>query len=438
MIDDPSAKLQLSQNQTAQDFAQNLRQLDVTMTHDEKAQTYKRLQRKYYRPTSNIHIKQHIQRHRPQYVFHTPSASQIIDIENESKSHSTVIYERKETGENSSPAQFIKKTEPFPSSGTVDQLGEPNEKFGYSDSNNIGYSISINNLNQIGGQKKSPIGFNSDFDRKSPHMEGSIDPISAFVSPEGTLRREIVVSGGQDKYFAGELGQFARLTAKHEGKRRRATSASYSINSNAAKLQSKLYKEEAAGRYDHLIDTYQDETLRKSMRGIPKERQSLSTNKQPSMQPSIPSKNLPSHQTSVSKRHRESTPQILVRVATFQEKSHPTPPDPSTASDLRTIKKKLWEISKLNIQKRKNQRPSMPADSTFLSAFHRIGRRDSGADPTRIFKPIETVDMVETRTKLFKELNDRTEGWLDHSSCVMAEIEGVSKSDLEMAKYMHN
>lgn len=349
-----------------------------------------------------------------------------------------MIHQRKETGEYSSPSQFIRKTEPFQSSDTVDQLDEPYEKFGNSNSNKIGYSISINNLNPIGGQKKSPIGFNSDFDGKSPDMAASIVPISAFVSPEGTLRRDIVTPGGQDKYFAGELGQFARLTAKHEGKRRRAASASYSINSNAAKLQSKLHKEEAAGRYDHLIDTYQDETLRRSMRKIPKERQSLSTNKQPSMQTSIPSKNLPTRQISASKKHRESTPQILVRLATFQEKTHPNPPDPSPASNLRTIKKKLWEISKQNIQKRKNQRPSMPADSAFLSAFHRIGRRDSGADPLRIFKTIETGDMVETRIKLFKELNERTEGWLDHSSCVMAEIEGVSKSDLEIAKYMHN
>jgi hypothetical protein len=349
-----------------------------------------------------------------------------------------VIHERKETGKNSSPTEFIKKTEPFQSSDTVDQLEEPYEKFRNSESNKIGFSISINNPNPSGGQKKSPIGFNSDFDERSPDIAGSIDPISAFVSPVETLRREIVTPGGQDKYFAGELGQFARLTAKHEGKRRRAASASYSINSNAAKLQSKLHKEEAAGRYDHLIDTYQDETLRKSMHKIPKERQSLSTNKQPSIQPSIPSKNLPTRLTSALKKDRESTPQILVRLTTFQEKTHTTPPDPSPASDLRTIKKKLWEISKRNIQKRKNQRPSMPADSAFLSAFNRIGRRDSGADPTRIFKTIETADMVETRIKLFKELNDRTEGWLDHSSCVMAEIEGVSKSDLEMAKYMHN
>lgn len=45
--------------------------------------------------------------------------------------------------------------------------------------------------------------------------------------------------------------------------------------------------------------------------------------------------------------------------------------------------------------------------------------------------------MVETRVKLAKELDDRTAGWLDHSSQVMAEIEGVSKQEMEMAKYMH-
>jgi hypothetical protein len=94
-----------------------------------------------------------------------------------------VIGERKETGENSSPTQFIKKTEPFQSSDTVDQLDEPYEKFGNSDSNKIGFSISINNPNPSGGQKKSPIAFNSDFDERSPDMAGSIDPISAFVSP---------------------------------------------------------------------------------------------------------------------------------------------------------------------------------------------------------------------------------------------------------------
>jgi SPX domain protein involved in polyphosphate accumulation len=120
MIDDPSAKFQLTQNQTAQDFAQNLRRLDGPMTHDEKAQTYKRLQRKYYRPTSNIHIKQHIQRHRPQYVFQTPTASQIIDIDNESKSHSTVYNERRETGETSDPILFNKKIQNTGSSVDVD------------------------------------------------------------------------------------------------------------------------------------------------------------------------------------------------------------------------------------------------------------------------------------------------------------------------------
>ena len=255
----------------------------------------------------------------------------------------------------------------------------------------------------------------------------TIHPISRFISPDGTQGREIVVPAGRerDKYFEGELGEFARLTAKHEGKRRRATSASYSINSNAAKLQSKLHKESAAGRYDHLIDTYQDETLRKSMRHIPNQRQP-----QPQTNPPTPTSNQP-----------PPRPQTLLHPTSFQEKipptPTPTPTDPSPASDLRTIKKRLWEFSLQKIQKAKNDRPSLPTDTNFLSAFHRMSRKEGGGEGVRVFKQIETNDMVETRVKLAKELDDRTAGWLDHSSQVMAEIEGVSKQEMEMAKYMH-
>jgi CRP-like cAMP-binding protein len=66
-----------------------------------------------------------------------------------------------------------------------------------------------------------------------------------------------------------------------------------------------------------------------------------------------------------------------------------------------------------------------------------MSRKEGGGEGVRVFKQIETNDMVETRVKLAKELDDRTAGWLDHSSQVMAEIEGVSKQEMEMAKYMH-
>ena len=377
---------------------------------------FQKQNKKFYKPTKNLHVKQHIQMHRPYYTLKN-FGSKINDSQNMSQNYS-------------SQKQIVDQE-------TIkDQKNH--EKESISESKHASTFKSSQKLNP-----------RSSLHQNSRNFEKKSNSICGFDN--------------DDPYFKGGLKTYINLVTDLENKRRAVSSATttYVLNKDAEKVQNKHIVETNTNRYGHLTDTYNEKILKEKLHKPPKEKQfvepnlnankkNMSASKNPYMKTNK-FKQRPSSEYVISKnkigekQNKEDSLKENLPMDNNEKKQYMYQKQENEMLskyeqkivNLRDLRKRLEQTA---IEEKKNKQLSKKkidtTDNDFIKKYKQLNHKKVYREMGRIQKNFESPELFEEYREAFEKLDMQAEMYLKRVDEGLAEMKGQSIDENQMQKYI--